>query len=119
MTPDDFGSSRGSWPGLSAPSFRDVLAGVPDDVFGSRRWEEQQEEEEELRWAAIERLPTFERLRKGVLRRVLEDGKMVENEVDLHNMGRQDRKVLVDTILRVVDQDNEKFLRRLRDRIDK
>ncbi|KMT06316.1 hypothetical protein BVRB_7g159990 [Beta vulgaris subsp. vulgaris] len=119
MTPDDFGSSRGSWPGLSAPSFRDVLAAVPDDVFGSRRWEEQQEEEEELRWAAIERLPTFERLRKGVLRRVLEDGKMVENEVDLHNMGRQDRKVLVDTILRVVDQDNEKFLRRLRDRIDK
>uniref|UniRef100_A0A803MQI5 ABC transporter domain-containing protein n=1 Tax=Chenopodium quinoa TaxID=63459 RepID=A0A803MQI5_CHEQI len=44
---------------------------------------------------------------------------MVRNEIDLHNMGRQDRKVLVDTILKVVDDDNEKFLRRLRDRMDK
>ncbi|XP_021728709.1 ABC transporter G family member 39-like [Chenopodium quinoa] len=121
MVPDDLGSgsSRRSWPGPAAPSFRDVLTAAPGDVFSSRRWEEEEEEEEELRWAAIERLPTFERLRKGVLRRVLEDGKMVRNEIDLHNMGRQDRKVLVDTILKVVDEDNEKFLRRLRDRMDK
>ncbi|CAO2824077.1 unnamed protein product [Amaranthus hypochondriacus] len=123
MGPDDLGSagnsSRRSWPGPSAPSFRDVITTGHADVFSSRRWEEEAKEEEELKWAAIERLPTFERLRKGVLRRVNEDGKMVENEIDIHKMGRQDRKILVETILKVVDEDNENFLRRLRDRIDK
>lgn len=122
MAADDLGSStssRRSWP---AASFRDVLTaggGGAAEVFGSRRREAaEEEEEEELRWAAIERLPTFERMRKGVLRQVLEDGKVVENEIDLKNLGRQERKVLIDSILKVVDEDNEKFLTRLRDRID-
>ena len=87
MGPDDLGSagsSRRSWPGPLAPSFRDVITTGHADVFSSRRWEEEAKEEEELKWAAIERLPTFERLRKGVLRRLNEDGKMVENEIDIH-----------------------------------
>ena len=112
------GGSRRSWPELAAASFREVVAGGGGDVFGSTRSVAAEEEEEELRWAAIERLPTFERVRKGVMRHVLEDGKVVASEIDFKHLGRQDRKALVDNMLKVVEKDNEKFLRRLRDRID-
>ncbi|KAJ0009904.1 hypothetical protein Pint_34384 [Pistacia integerrima] len=44
---------------------------------------QRQDDKEELRWAAIERLPTYDRLRKGMLRQVLENGKIVHDEVDV------------------------------------
>ncbi|KAL6327277.1 hypothetical protein AAG906_017834 [Vitis piasezkii] len=80
------------------------------DVFQSRK----EDDEEELKWAAIERLPTFERLRKGMLKQVLDDGKVVHEEVDFTNLGMQERKHHIESILKVVEEDNEKFLLRLR-----
>ncbi|PHT50037.1 Pleiotropic drug resistance protein 1 [Capsicum baccatum] len=38
------------------------------------------DEEQELRWDAIERLPTYDRLRKGILRQTLDDGKINYHE---------------------------------------
>ncbi|GAB4833444.1 ABC transporter G member 34 [Ancistrocladus abbreviatus] len=106
-------TSRRSW---ASGSFREVWT-EPADVFNrSRRAEE---EEEELRWAAIERLPTYDRLRKGVLKQVVDGGKVVQNEIDLRNIGRQERKMLMDMILKFVEEDNEKFLRTLRERVDR
>ncbi|KAI6679848.1 hypothetical protein NL676_033729 [Syzygium grande] len=72
-------SSRRSWASSShrrwgAASVREAWQAQPD-VF-SRSWR-REDDEEELRWAAIERLPTFDRLRKGVLKRVLDEGKVV------------------------------------------
>ncbi|KAJ0035619.1 hypothetical protein Pint_25384 [Pistacia integerrima] len=43
---------------------------------------QRQDDEEELRWATIKRLPTYDQLRKGMLRQVLENGKIVHDEVD-------------------------------------
>ncbi|PQQ21430.1 pleiotropic drug resistance protein 2-like [Prunus yedoensis var. nudiflora] len=77
------------------------------------------EEEEELKWAAIERLPTFERMRKGMMRQVMSDGREVHDEVDLTKLRTEDKKQLMDSILKVVEDDNEKFLKRLRDRTDR
>lgn len=54
------------------------------------------DEEEELRRAAIERVPTYDRLRKGMIRRVLEKNRGVRDEVDVM-----------------------KLLKRVRDRIDR
>lgn len=79
----------------------------------------QETDEEELRWAAIERLPTYDRLRKGMLTQVLDNGRVVQNEVDVTNLGIQDKKQLMESILKVAEEDNEKFLRRLRDRTDR
>ncbi|KAF3943654.1 hypothetical protein CMV_029807 [Castanea mollissima] len=81
----------------------------------------QEEDEEELRWAAIERLPTYDRLRKGtpMLTQVLANGKVVHDEVDVTNLGMQDKKLLMESFLKVAEEDNEKFLRRLRDRTDR
>lgn len=114
-------SSRRSWASTShrswgAASFREAWQAQPDVFSRSGRREE---DEEELRWAAIERLPTLDRLRKGMLKQVLDDGKVVHGEVDVTNLRMQDKKQLMDNILKVVEEDNEKFLRRLRDRTDR
>ncbi|KAL4637706.1 hypothetical protein ACB092_03G095300 [Castanea dentata] len=107
--------SRRSW---TSGSFREVWTAAPDVFNRSGR---QEEDEEELRWAAIERLPTYDRLRKGMpmLTQVLANGKVVHDEVDVTNLGMQDKKLLVESFLKVAEEDNEKFLRRLRDRTDR
>lgn len=87
------------------------------DVF--KRSGRQQEEEEELMWAAIERLPTFDRLRKGMLSQVMSNGRIEHGEVDVTKLEADDKNKLMDSILKVVEDDNEKFLRRIRDRIDR
>ncbi|KAK0583718.1 hypothetical protein LWI29_001978 [Acer saccharum] len=105
--------SHRSW--VAAASFREAW-NAPSGVFNQSK---RQDDEEELRWAAIERLPTYDRLRKGVIRQVLDNGKVVHGEVDVTNLGIQDKKLLMESILKVVEEDNEKFLRRLRDRTDR
>ncbi|CAN1275846.1 Pleiotropic drug resistance protein 1 [Linum perenne] len=114
-----FGStSHRSW--MATASFRDVFTMAPaTDVFTRPGSLEQEDDEEELRWAAIERLPTFDRMKKGMLKTVLDNGSVVQNEVDVTKLGIQDRKQLMENILKIVEDDNEKFLRRLRDRTDR
>ncbi|KAA8516689.1 hypothetical protein F0562_016805 [Nyssa sinensis] len=104
--------SKRSW---ASTSFREVWHSPPDVFNRSGR----QGDEEELQWAAIERLPTYDRLRKGMLRHVLDNGRVVHDEVDVTKLGIQDKKLLMESILKVVEEDNEKFLRRLRDRTDR
>ncbi|KAL0303557.1 UNVERIFIED_CONTAM: Pleiotropic drug resistance protein 2 [Sesamum radiatum] len=106
--------STRSW---ASASVREVFTAPGQDAFekSGREYDDQ----EELMWAAIERLPTYDRTRKGILKQVLEDGKVVREEVDFAHLGNQERKHLMDNILRVVDEDNERFLQRLRDRTDR
>ncbi|GFZ20341.1 pleiotropic drug resistance 6 [Actinidia rufa] len=110
-------SSRGSW---RSGSIREVWQGAPD-VFqrNSTRRHDAADDEEELKWAAIERLPTYDRVRKGMLQQVMSNGRVVRNEMDVTNLGAQDKKQLMESILKVVEDDNDKFLRRLRDRTDR
>ncbi|KDP34703.1 hypothetical protein JCGZ_10908 [Jatropha curcas] len=91
----------------------------PDVFHKDSRWSVAVDDEEELRWAAIERLPTYDRLRKGMLTQTMSNGRMVQNEVDMRKIGSEDKKKLMDSILKVVEEDNEKFLRRLRNRTDR
>nr|GLL40122.1 pleiotropic drug resistance protein 2-like [Ipomoea trifida] len=110
-----FGS--GSARSLASASVREVFGAPGGDVF--QRSARENDDEEELRWAAIERLPTYDRLRKGILKQTLDNGKVVHQEVDVQNLGMQDKKLLIESILKVVEEDNERFLRRLRDRTDR
>jgi hypothetical protein len=105
----------------SRRSFREmwpVTAAAPD-VFERGDRHTQEDDEYQLTWAAIERLPTFERMRKGVIKHVDENGKVVHDEVDVAKLGFHDKKLLLDSILKIVEEDNEKFLRKLRDRQDR
>ncbi|KAI8560114.1 hypothetical protein RHMOL_Rhmol04G0230600 [Rhododendron molle] len=108
--------SRRSW---ASTSFREAWQGQPDMFGRAMSRSGRQDEEEELQWAAIERLPTYDRLRKGMLNRVLDDGKIVQGEVDVTNLGNQEKKLLMDSVLKTAEEDNERFLQRLRDRTDR
>ncbi|KAL5701727.1 transcription factor [Ranunculus cassubicifolius] len=73
-----------------------------------------EDDEEALKWAAIEKLPTYSRIKKGLL--TGEGGETTE--IDVLRMGSQEKKKLLDRLIRVAEEDNEKFLLKLKDRID-
>ncbi|CAN6452443.1 unnamed protein product [Victoria cruziana] len=58
-------------------------------------------------------------MRWGVLRRVMDDGNVVHGEVDIRRLGVAGRKQLLESVLQAVQEDNEKFLLRLRERADR
>lgn len=101
----------------ASKSFRDVFAPPTEDVFG--RSERREDDDMELRWAALERLPTYDRLRKGMLPQTMVNGRIGLEEVDLTNLAPKEKKHLMEMILKFVEEDNEKFLRRLRERTDR
>lgn len=68
-------------------------------------------DEESLKWAAIQRLPTGHRLRRGIL--TAENGEA--KEVDIRSLDEQQLKNLLGKLLNQ-DEDNEKFLMKLKDR---
>ena len=68
-----------------------------------------------LKWATLEKLPTYNRLRKGLLLGSEGEG----FEVDIHNLRLQDKKNLVERLVKVAEEDNEKFLLKLKNRMDR
>ncbi|RXI04743.1 hypothetical protein DVH24_039017 [Malus domestica] len=107
-------SSRRSWRSTSVREMWNA-----PDVFQRSGRQQAVDEEEELKWAAIERLPTYDRMRRGMLRQAMSNGRFVTEEVDVANLGAQDKKQLMESILKVVEDDNERFLQRLRARNDR
>lgn len=83
------------------------------EVFSRSRHEE--DDEEALKWAALERLPTVMRIRRGILTEA--DGHA--KEIDIKSLGLQEKKVLLERLVRIAEADNEKFLLKLRERIDR
>ncbi|KAL8458116.1 hypothetical protein ACS0TY_035847 [Phlomoides rotata] len=73
------------------------------------------DDEVALKWAALQKLPTYDRLTKGLLL----GSRGVLNEVDVRDLGFQQRKQLIERLLNFYDGDNEKFLLKLRERIDR
>jgi len=73
------------------------------------------DDEEALKWAALERLPTYERVRNTLFQKA--SGGI--DQIDVRNLSLLERQYLVDKLLKVTERDNEKFLYKLRRRIDK
>lgn len=82
------------------------------EVFARSSREE--DDEEALKWAALEKLPTFDRLRKGLLL-----GSRGANEIEVNDLALHDKKQLIERLVQTVEDDNEKFLLKLRNRIDR
>lgn len=74
-----------------------------------------EDDEEALIWAALEKLPTYNRLKKGIL--TASTG--AANEVDVHKLGLLERQRLIDKLVKVADVDNEQLLLKLKNRIDR
>lgn len=75
----------------------------------------EQDDEEALKWASLERLPTYARLRKGILT----SSKGHVNEIDINSLSFHDRTKLIQRLINVADVDNHNFLSKLRHRIDR
>ncbi|KAE8056426.1 hypothetical protein FH972_013201 [Carpinus fangiana] len=75
----------------------------------------EEDDEDSLKWAAIERLPTKRRIRTGIVTN--EEGQA--KEVDIPSLGLQQRKNLLDKLVKNVEEDNENFLLRLKNRVDR
>ncbi|KAM7471773.1 hypothetical protein LguiA_009956 [Lonicera macranthoides] len=112
--------SRANW------SMEDVFAGGSQARRPSLRAEE---DEEALRWAAIEKLPTYDRLRTTIIKSFMDNNgaasnvtnihKMVTHkEVDVRKLDLNDRQEFIDRMFKVAEEDNEKFLQKFRNRID-
>lgn len=82
------------------------------DVFSKSSLEE--DDEEALKWAALEKLPTYNRLRKGVLAGT--EGEI--KEIDIKSLGLSEKKILLERLVKVAE-DNENFLLKLKDRLDR
>ncbi|KAI3517159.1 hypothetical protein L1887_16368 [Cichorium endivia] len=98
----------------ASASVREAFSGAPGgDAFEKIGIED---DEDELKLAAIERLPTYERSKKEMLKQVPDKGR-----TDLENIGPgpPDKKQLRENVLKIIEEDNESFLLRLRERTDR
>ncbi|KAL8139417.1 hypothetical protein V2J09_005438 [Rumex salicifolius] len=84
-----------------------------NDVFSTSTREE--DDEEALKWASLEKLPTYDRLRKGILM----GSRGAADEIDVHHLIGAEKKTLVDKLIRVTEEDNERFLLKLKNRIER
>lgn len=96
-------------------SFKTVWQQEPD-AFRRAADREAEEEEEELRWAALERLPTYDRISKGFLK---QEGSVKAAAIDFKRLKADERDYLMDRVLHDAEKDHESLLRLLRSRIDR
>ncbi|KAH7423683.1 hypothetical protein KP509_12G068400 [Ceratopteris richardii] len=106
--------------GEGSNRWSDRYLSAKSDVFScSESMQREIEEEEALKWAALQKLPTYDRLRRAVLSRIVTEGSVQYEEVDVRKLGLADRQQIIERVLRVAEEDNERLLLKLRDRIDK
>ncbi|CAD6270232.1 unnamed protein product [Miscanthus lutarioriparius] len=99
-----------------------------DDVFSrscSSSREGREHDEEALRWAALEKLPAFVRLQRAVLPPVHDDNAdnadsaAARAVVDVRGLGPHERRALLERLVHVAQEDNERFLQKLKDRVER
>ncbi|OWM65998.1 hypothetical protein CDL15_Pgr015424 [Punica granatum] len=73
-----------------------------------------EEDEEALRWAVLERLPTYARVRRGIFKDLGGGAK----EIGLSELEMQEQRLLLDRLVSSVDHDPEQFFERMRHRFE-
>ncbi|KAF9593931.1 hypothetical protein IFM89_026174 [Coptis chinensis] len=78
------------------------------------------DDEEDLKWAALEKLPTYDRLNVSLLKlEQTKSGKVHHDQVDVRKLNLKTRHELLERLVHIVDHDNEVFVAKLRKRIDR
>ncbi|CAI0389718.1 unnamed protein product [Linum tenue] len=86
-----------------------------ENVFArSSSFREDGEDEEALRWAALERLPTYARVRRAIFRNVVGD----HREIDVSELEADEQRLVLERLVTAVDDDPELFFDRMRKRFD-
>ena len=77
------------------------------------------DEEVRSQWAAIERLPTFERITTALFWSRDKQGRRNERRVmDVFKLEDLDRHLFIDELIRHVEDDNLRLLQKIKNRID-
>ena len=77
-----------------------------------------EEDEEELRWAALERLPSMKRKNTALLRRTPSNSGGDET-IDVRKLTRSKRELVVKNALATSEQDNYRLLSAIKERLDR
>ncbi|KAJ9568576.1 hypothetical protein OSB04_004542 [Centaurea solstitialis] len=110
--------ATGSW------KMEDVFSRGAGGSHDGRNSRHSVEDEEALRWAALEKLPTYNRIRTTIFKSYIPEeaqdqsrqDKMLMDVRDLDPNARQD---FIDKIFKVAEEDNERFLKKFRERVNK
>ncbi|KAL5700491.1 drug-responsive transcription factor pdr3 [Ranunculus cassubicifolius] len=76
------------------------------------------DDEIELQWAAIERLPTYTRIRTALFD-FTDESEAKKKVRDVTKLGAIERRVFIDRLINNIEEDNRKMLKKLKQRIDK
>ena len=76
-----------------------------------------------LQWAAIERLPAYDRQRSSLFDKDDDDAGGTDNTgkqvIDVTKLGALERHVFIEKLIKHIENDNLRLLRKIRNRIDK
>ncbi|VAI01855.1 unnamed protein product [Triticum turgidum subsp. durum] len=108
-------SSASTVPPLSSSSLREALSSTSSSSL--REQHHDHDEEVELKWAAIERLPTWDRLHASLPLHANATHPL--EPVDVRRLGAVDRRELVHTLIADIHEDNLRLLRHQRRRMDR
>ena len=82
----------------------------------SKSFQVEEDEEEALKWAALSKLPTFKRIQVGILE---DQEERSHKEIDVRKLGPIEKRHIVDKLVKTAEEDNERFLLKVRRRIDR
>ncbi|KAF3336214.1 pleiotropic drug resistance protein 3-like isoform X1 [Carex littledalei] len=126
---DDIHSNTGSVNSIGRSrrwSLREAALSLSKSLSGGDEDERKRDEEEEelqLQWAAIERLPTYNRLRTSLFfqhQHVVEEGeKQGRVPVDVGRLGPIERHLFIESMIKHIEKDNMTLLQKQRRRIDR
>lgn len=79
-----------------------------EDVFARSQSERIENEEEALKWAALEKLPTYDRLRTSIIKQLTleENNKIYVGyiQVDVRKLSFMERQAFIDRVFKVADE---------------
>jgi len=87
---------------------------IPFKNSSSRRRES--DDQLELEWAALEKLPTYHRLRTAILD-PNGDAQEARGTIDVRHLAKGQRTSIVEKALATTEQDNERFLSKVKERL--
>ncbi|XP_023759508.1 ABC transporter G family member 29 [Lactuca sativa] len=112
-----FSTAAGSW------RIEDAFSAGAGGSHDGRTSRHSMEDEEALRWAALEKLPTYSRLRTTIFKSYIpaDQQEMHSDQMlmDVRELDPVARQNFIDKIFSLPEEDNERFLRKFRERVHK
>ncbi|GLJ20977.1 hypothetical protein SUGI_0383390 [Cryptomeria japonica] len=87
--------------------------------FSNRRSSSVENDKDAFKRVSLEKLPTYDRLKKSVLSEVVATGSFKYHNVDVTTLSTEMWRKFIQRVLQVIQVDNERFLLIFRDRIER